>query len=108
MRASLRLDTGGNAAVCYIRITVGAALELRMNLNLESLTPARVAARLAQSNFGVAEPLLGVDGPPIPSALEVRDLIEDLREVLFPGLTDGRPRSNLWGQTEIEERLAGQ
>jgi len=77
-----------------------------MNLNLESVVPARVAARLAQSEFGVAEPLLGVDGPPIPSALEIRDLIEDLREVLFPGLTDGRPRSNLWGQTEIEERLA--
>ncbi len=76
-----------------------------MNLNLESLIPARVAARLEEGNFGVADPLLGVDGPPIPSALEVRDLIEDFREMLFPGLTDGRSRKSARSRAEIEERL---
>ena len=74
-----------------------------MNLNLESLIPARVAARLEEGNFGVADPLLGVDGPPIPSALEVRDLIEDFREMLFPGLTDGRSRKSARSRAEIEE-----
>jgi serine O-acetyltransferase len=76
-----------------------------MNLPLDTLVPSRVAARLAEGNFGVADPLLGVDGPPIPSALEVRDLIEDFREMLFPGLTDGRSRKSARGRDEIEERL---
>jgi len=77
-----------------------------MNTPLESAPLGRIAARLEQANFGVAEPLLGANGPPIPSALEIRDLIEDLREILFPGLTDGRSRSSLRGQSDIEERLA--
>ncbi len=76
-----------------------------MNLNLESLIPSRVAARLVEGNFGVADPLLGVDGSPIPSALEVRDLIEDFRELLFPGLTDGRSRKSARSGSEIEERV---
>ena len=76
-----------------------------MNLNLDSLIPSRVAARLEEGNFGFADPLLGANGPPIPSALEVRDLIEDFREMLFPGLTDGRSRKSAQGRVEIEERL---
>ena len=77
-----------------------------MATSLESLSLGRIAARLLQSNFGVVEPLLGLGGPPIPSALEIRDLIEDLREILFPGLTDGRLRNALARQTDIEERLS--
>src|SRR5664279_6357391 len=73
-----------------------------MNLNLDSLIPSRVAARLEEGNFGFADPLLGANGPPIPSALEVRDLIEDFREMLFPGLTDGRSRKSAQGRVEIE------
>ena len=77
-----------------------------MNRILTSHISARVAARLAEGNFGVADPLLGVNGPPIPSILEVRDLIEDLRDVLFPGLTDGRERRSARSQCEVEERLS--
>ncbi len=79
-----------------------------MNRILESHTPAMamVAARLAEGNFGVADRLLGVDGPPIPSILEVRDLIEDLRDTLFPGLTDGRDRQSARSLVDIEERLS--
>lgn len=43
-----------------------------MNLNLESFIPSRVAARLEQGNFGVADPLLGVGGPPVGSAPSLR------------------------------------
>jgi len=76
-----------------------------MNRILEPNTLDNVAARLVQGNFGVADPLLGMEGPPIPSILEVRDIIEDCRELLFPGLTDGRERSGARSQREIEERL---
>jgi len=76
-----------------------------MDHHSESLSLGRIAARLEEANFGVAEPLLGSSGPPIPSALEIRDLIEDLREMLFPGLTDGRSRSSLGAEAVIEERL---
>lgn len=73
-----------------------------MNLNLESTIPSRLVARLAEGNFGVADPLLGAKGPPIPSILEVRDLIEDLRDILFPGLTDGRERKAARSERDIE------
>jgi serine O-acetyltransferase len=76
-----------------------------MNLLLQPQIPARLVARLAEGNFGVADPLLGANGPPIPSALEVRDLIEDLRDVLFPGLTDGRDRRVTRSERELETRL---
>jgi len=76
-----------------------------MDHHSESLSLGRIAARLEEANFGEAEPLLGSSGPPIPSALEIRDLIEDLREMLFPGLTDGRSRSSLGVEAVIEERL---
>lgn len=76
-----------------------------MNRILQSPVTARIAARLTNADFGVADPLLGVNGPPIPSILEVRDLIEDLRDILFPGLTDGRERRVARGQADIERRL---
>jgi serine O-acetyltransferase len=76
-----------------------------MNLMLESRIPSRLVTRLAEGNFGVADPLLGANGPPIPSILEVRDLIEDLRDILFPGLTDGRERKAARGEREIESRI---
>jgi len=77
-----------------------------MNLMLRSQVPARLIARLAAGEFGVADPLLGAHGPPIPSALEVRDLIEDFRELLFPGLVDGRERRALKSESDLEKRVA--
>jgi len=76
-----------------------------MNLMLESRLPSRLAARLAEGNFGIADPLLGANGPPIPSILEVRDVIEDLRDILFPGLTDGRERKAARSERDIEARI---
>ncbi len=76
-----------------------------MNRKQESQVATRVATRLADNHFGVADRLLGTQGPPIPSILEVRDLIEDFRDLLFPGLTDGRERVTARSQSEIEERL---
>lgn len=76
-----------------------------MNLMLESRIPSRLVTRLAEGNFGVADPLLGANGPPIPSILEVRDLIEDFRDILFPGLTDGRERKSARSERDIEARI---
>jgi serine O-acetyltransferase len=73
-----------------------------MNQMLRPQIPAPLVARLAAGNFGIADPLLGANGPPIPSALEVRDLIEDLRDILFPGLTDGRERRAVRTERDIE------
>ena len=76
-----------------------------MNRILESSITTRVAGRLSAENFGLADPILAREGPPIPSILEVRDLVEDMRDILFPGLVDGRERKAVRSYSDLEQRL---
>ncbi|HEY5959249.1 MAG TPA: serine O-acetyltransferase EpsC [Polyangiaceae bacterium] len=48
-----------------------------------------LAARLVELQHGSDNPVLGFSEVEIPSAIDVRDIVDDLREALFPGLVGG-------------------
>jgi serine O-acetyltransferase len=48
-----------------------------------------LAAKLVSLQQGSDNPVLGFSEVEIPSAIDVRDLVDDLREALFPGLVGG-------------------
>ena len=60
-----------------------------MTNSLASQIQPSLIERLVQSYHVAPEPLRDAPTSAIPSAIEVRDILEDLREVLFPGWTDG-------------------
>ncbi|MBN1606217.1 MAG: hypothetical protein JW940_06265 [Polyangiaceae bacterium] len=57
---------------------------------IHSSKAIQLTERLLRSYQGSPDAVLQSGRRPIPSLLEVRDMVEDLRELLFPGLTDGR------------------
>lgn len=62
-----------------------------------------VAEVLVESQRASSNPVLGFSDVELPSAIEVRDLIDDLREALFPGLAGGERLS----QRNATGHLAG-
>ncbi len=60
-----------------------------MTTSIASKLQPSLIDRLVQSYHVAPEPLRDAPTSAIPSAIEVRDILEDLREVLFPGWTDG-------------------
>lgn len=48
-----------------------------------------LATRLAESQLSSENPVLGFSEIEIPSIIDVRDLVDDLREAIFPGLVGG-------------------
>jgi len=52
---------------------------------IDQIAEALVGAQRASDN-----PILGLSDVEIPSAIDVRDLVDDLREAIFPGLVGGQ------------------
>lgn len=50
----------------------------------------QIAHALVNSQRESDNPILGLSEAPIPSAIDVRDLVDDLREAMFPGLVGGQ------------------
>lgn len=82
------------------------ALDLSGRFATERPVPAAIeaiASKLVNSQLGSDNPLLGFSEVEIPSAIDVRDLVDDLREAIFPGLVGGERFS----RANAEGLLAG-
>lgn len=86
-----------------------------MNHRVEETTPNqcvtqaqerfRTAHRLLQSYGKFVEPVLRAASSPVPSAIEARDIIEDCRELIFPGLVDGSRVGAARTHTTVDRQL---
>ncbi|HMA92790.1 MAG TPA: serine O-acetyltransferase EpsC [Polyangiaceae bacterium] len=64
-----------------------------------------IAARLVNLQQASENPVLGFSEVEIPSVIDVRDLVEDLREAIFPGLAGGERLQRTDAVRSLSSRL---